>query len=521
MSIRRMTLGAGYRYLMSSVARADEARGASGLTAYYAAAGTPPGWFLGAGLAGLAGGVGIQEGTEVTEEHLWRMLGMLQDPVTGAQLGRPPVGGHAAYVDSDEKGRTRLPVAGFDLTFSAPKSVSTAWALADPATREAIHEAHRRAVRLVIGYAEQRVFASRSGKGGVVQEDVRGVVAAAFDHWDSRAGDPQLHTHVVVLNRVQTLDGAWRTIDSRALFRSTVGLSELYQGLLSDCLTEALGWGWEPRERAHSPVPRWEVAGVPQALMDEFSQRSSVIEQAKERLVSSFVASRGRQPTAREVIRMRQQATLETRPEKQHTPLVELVRVWRGRAAPFVGDEQASFVRSLAGRNDLPALRFEDLEESLLASVGGVALGVVAGHRATFTRANVYAEVLRQLHGVRFAGPSERVVVADRVTDLAIGQALRLTPPDVEVLPARLTRADGTSRLRPRDSEVYSTVEILDAETRLVEAGRRTDGPGVHPAVAQAVCALSLPGTERVLSPDQVTAAVSYTHLTLPTSDLV
>ena len=118
------------------------------------------------------------------------------------------------------------------------------------------------------------------------------MVAAAFDHWDSRAGDPQLHTHVVVMNRVQTLDGVWRTIDSKALFRWTVGLSELYQGVLSDCLTEALGWGWEPRERAHSPVPRWEVAGVPQPLMDEFSQRSSMIEQATDAAVAAFVAER-------------------------------------------------------------------------------------------------------------------------------------------------------------------------------------------------------------------------------------
>ena len=136
MSIRRMTLGAGYRYLMSSVARGDVARGASGLTAYYAATGTPPGWFLGSGLAGLDGGRGIPEGTQVSEEHLWRMLGMLQDPVTGAQLGRSPVGGHTAYADRDGQGRARRPVAGFDLTFSAPKSVSVAWALADPATRE-------------------------------------------------------------------------------------------------------------------------------------------------------------------------------------------------------------------------------------------------------------------------------------------------------------------------------------------------------------------------------------------------
>ncbi len=136
MSIRRMSLGAGYRYLMSSVARADgSGHAASALTRYYAESGTPPGRFLGRGLAGLDNGSGVAVGSPVSEEHLFRMLGMLQDPVTGEQLGRSPRRGGTAYIDS--RGVTRkapLPVAGFDLTFSAPKSVSVAWAVADETT---------------------------------------------------------------------------------------------------------------------------------------------------------------------------------------------------------------------------------------------------------------------------------------------------------------------------------------------------------------------------------------------------
>src|SRR6476469_7317205 len=119
MSIRRMTLGAGYRYLMSSVARMDEAGPAAGLQAYYAANGTPPGRFLGAGLAGLNNGQGVQSGSVVTEEHLWRMMGMLQDPVTGEQLGQAPPTQRAQAVD--HLARPKRPpqtVAGFDLTFS-------------------------------------------------------------------------------------------------------------------------------------------------------------------------------------------------------------------------------------------------------------------------------------------------------------------------------------------------------------------------------------------------------------------
>src|SRR4051812_32358163 len=199
MSIRRMTLGSGYRYLMASVARGDAGgRTSSPLADYYGEPGTPPGRFLGAGLAGLDDGRGVATGSTVSEEHLWRMLGMLQDPVTGSPLGRAPGVERTAYVDGLKRQR-RAPktVAAFDLTFSAPKSVSVAWGLADEATRQRIYAAHVAATELVIKYAEQNAFATRTGRGGVVSEDVRGVVAAAFDHWDSRAGDPQLHTHDV------------------------------------------------------------------------------------------------------------------------------------------------------------------------------------------------------------------------------------------------------------------------------------------------------------------------------------
>jgi hypothetical protein len=160
-SIRRMTLGSGYKYLMSSVAQSDGAsQHSSALTRYYAESGTPPGRFIGQGLAGLGNGIGIDPGTQVTEEHLFRMLGMVQDPLTGEQLGRPPRAQKAPYAERvrtrinteteglsvDErdaavlsiKGEERIAeakiaraVAGFDLTFSAPKSVSVAWALAD------------------------------------------------------------------------------------------------------------------------------------------------------------------------------------------------------------------------------------------------------------------------------------------------------------------------------------------------------------------------------------------------------
>ncbi len=512
MSIRRMSLGAGYRYLMSSVARSDGGGAAvSALTRYYAESGTPPGRFLGAGLAGLAHERGAAAGSTVTEEHLWRMLGMLQDPVTGEQLGRPPIA-RREWIDC--YGRTRkpaLPVAGFDLTFSAPKSVSVAWALADPATREAIHTAHLEALEFVIAYAESNVFASRSGPGGIVQEDIRGVVAAAFDHWDSRAGDPQLHTHVVVMNRAQTADGLWRTLDSRALFKEAVGLSELYNGVLSDLLTASLGWGWEPARRRHSPVPKWEVTGVPQRLRAEFSQRTSAIEETTKVLVERFVASHSRQPTAREVIQMRQQATLETRPDKHLRPLAEMVAGWRRRAIPAIGQDQSGWVAALAGRNDLPLLTSADVTDAMSQDVARLAVEAVSESRATFTRSNVFAEAIRQVHGVRFARPAERVRVVERVTDLALDQSVLLTPPELTQVPQTLQRTDGTSRLRPRNASRYTTQDLLDAETRLVDAGRAVNGPSVAPAVAKGICALPIDGVNHPLSVEQAAAVCSVT----------
>ncbi len=209
-SLRRMTLGSGYRYLMESVAVGDGALGrTSNLTHYYATSGTPPGVFLGAGLRGLDDGRGVMPGSQVTEQHLFNLLGMCADPITGKALGRQPNRTHlslthrvaqriaaipATHIDTERaeerarieteeraKGGTfRTPVAGFDLTFSPSKSVSTAWALADRNTKAQIYACHRRAIEVVLTFAEREVFHSRSGTNGVVQEDVEGVVAAAF-----------------------------------------------------------------------------------------------------------------------------------------------------------------------------------------------------------------------------------------------------------------------------------------------------------------------------------------------------
>jgi len=125
-----------------------------------------------------------------------RLFARGEDPVTRVQLGQSP------HVYSGAEDRRR-PVAGFDCTFTAPKSVSVLWALADHPIREVIYAAHRRAINDVIGLVQRDVAKTRVGTNGVAQVEVAGVVAAAFDHWDSRENDPNLHTHVVIANRAQ------------------------------------------------------------------------------------------------------------------------------------------------------------------------------------------------------------------------------------------------------------------------------------------------------------------------------
>jgi conjugative relaxase-like TrwC/TraI family protein len=497
-SIRRISLGGGYRYLIESVAAGDGAAGRSNsLARYYAESGTPPGVFMGAGLADLDGGRGVEPGLLVTEQHLENMLAACADPISGQPVGTTPKapGGGA-------------PVAGFDLTFNPSKSVSVAWALADEGTKTVIYDSHRRAIEFVLSYAEREVFHSRSGANGIVEEDVTGVTAAAFTHWSSRSDDPQLHDHVVVWNRTKSVsDGRWRTLDSRAIFKATTTLSELHQGVLSDLLTQALGVGWDARTRRHSTRPRYEITGVPETLMDEFSQRADQIDQWRADRVAAFVAARGRQPTPVEQMRIHQQGTLATRPGKTHHSLAELTDAWRQRADPHVRRErQVAWVSGLKDRNDLPLLRADDLREPILADAAQAILAEVAERHATFSRMNLLAEAHRTLHGVRFASPQDRVAVAERITTLATEQSLLLAQPHLHHTPAMYLRADGTSRLRPGSRSVYTTEALLDAEKRLLDAGRLTLGPAIRVATVATVTEPNLPGRSYGLSIDQALA---------------
>jgi hypothetical protein len=144
-----------------------------------------------------------------------------------AKHGREPIDARelAGQIAKDSRPRTQT-VAGYDLTFSPVKSVSTLWAVAEPAVAAAIERAHQAAVNDALAFIEQHALFTRTGPRGIRQVNVRGLLATAFTHRDSRAGDPDLHTHVAVANKVQTLEGRWLSIDGRVLFKANVAASE-------------------------------------------------------------------------------------------------------------------------------------------------------------------------------------------------------------------------------------------------------------------------------------------------------
>jgi conjugative relaxase-like TrwC/TraI family protein len=152
--------------------------------------------------------------------------------------------------------KDRLP--GFDVTFSVPKSFSVLWATADERTARLIRDAHERAVEAALGFLEREASFTRLGTDGHTAARGAGFVAAAFRHRMSRAGDPQLHAHVLVANLIRTPDGRWRTLDAQRLYRRAKTAGYLYQANLRAELTRELGVSWREVHRGAA-----EIAGVP------------------------------------------------------------------------------------------------------------------------------------------------------------------------------------------------------------------------------------------------------------------
>lgn len=400
----------------------------------------------------------------------------------GEQHGRAPL--HDGELSGFLARQSRLEsasVAGFDLTFSPVKSVSSLWAVADRAVSAQIEAAHDAAVAKTLAHLEATAVYTRLGRNGARQVDVTGLVAAQFTHRDSRAGDPDLHTHVAIANKVQTLEGRWMALDARMIYRAAVTASEYYNTALEAEITARIGGRFAERETAAGKRPIRELAGVDEQLMRRWSTRRKAIEAATGDLAAQFVTAHGRVPTAVETLRLAQQATLATRQAK-HEPrsLAEQRQVWRAQALAVLGG-QSSLAAML--RDVHATVAAEPVTAGLLDELAAETVATVAAGRARWRAANLHAEAIRQVRAVGIDPGqvleqaqlvAQRAMSSDHST--AIGADTDVIPD--EQVPASLRRVDGTSQFRVAGGQLFTSPAVLAAERRILvvagQAGART-----------------------------------------------
>jgi len=396
-----------------------------------------------------------------------------------AEHGRDPEDARelAATIAKHSRPKTTA-VAGYDLTFSPVKSVSTLWSVADPKTAAVIERAHRAAINDALGFIESKALFTRLGTNGVRQVNVRGLVATAFTHRDSRAGDPDLHTHVAVANKVQTLDGKWRAIDGRVLFKATVAASEVYNTALERHLVDALGVRFAERTNPDARMrPVREVVGVDAALNTRFSKRRLRVEDRRKELATQFQASHGRPPTPVETLQLAQQATLETR-EAQHEPrsLAEQRDAWSREAVEVLGSAQRlkQMIRGALNPAGAAALL---ADSDWFAKTTARVVATMEGTRATWQCWHVYAEAQRQVRATNVPTNLVSNVVDLLVSEVLEGHSVNLARPSdgVEEKP-ELRRVDGASVYTVAGADLFTSAKVLAAEKRLVEAAGRRDG---------------------------------------------
>ena len=362
------------------------------------------------------------------------------EPVDGADFialmeGRHPGTGRWLRPEGAGGGRG----GGIDATFSAPKSVSTVWALGDPWQRKQIEQAHGRAVEQTIRHLRDHVpVVRRRYNSQVVEEHAKDVIATEYRHTTARgvsgaqAPDPQLHSHVVITGAVRE-DDRIVAVASRPIFRSARELGAFYRAALADELTRE---GYAIEQGTGKDGRYFEIAGVPRELCEAFSGRSREVARAAER----FRARYGRAPERGELRNL----ALENRRAKELTTRSDLQRVWAetGRAHEFGADEAVRLI----GASERPAAEraIEDRVEAKLTE-----------QHAVFDERDLRAAVLEQAAGEM--APDEALTVARemvrdrRVLTLEGGRMTTLAvarPGAGDRAPRRPTRAARKPRRR-------------------------------------------------------------------------
>lgn len=375
-------------------------------------------------------------------------------------------------------------VAGYDLVFAPAKSVSVLWAVGGEEARKEIEAAHHEAIEETMAFLEKEATYTRRGRNGVRQEDVEGgLVYTTFRHYDSRNGDPQLHDHVVVSNKVMGVDGKWSSLDGRLLYQFNVAASEHYNRTVMEKVCTRLGVGVTDRKVA-GDRPVIEIAGVDVAAIEAGSSRSGDIKPALDKLVQKFTEDHGYAPNTKAMIALAQQATLDTRPEKKAARrLSELVSEWTeefaqipgmvvGPAAIEKAQAHRHDARDAAEREGKPLVTHADEVDPALEAAGVIL--TLERSRGVWGEHHIDAEARRRL-GSKFGELPIPKDLIEQVKARAIDQfSLRITAttPASEIEELRLR--NGASRYGKVHSTLYTSSGVLHSEDRLLTAAQRT-----------------------------------------------
>ncbi len=383
---------------------------------------------------------------------------------------------HRAPADSEVAGllggekRTRAqPVAGFDLVFTPQKSVSLLWGLGSDEVRRTVESVHDQAVSATLAWVEAEAGRTRRGAGGVRQIDTEGLVVARFDHYDNRTGDPNLHTHATVSNKVLGADGRWSALDARVLYAVGMAGAARYNAIVVAGLRRELGVAFTDRSRGPGKAAVQEVAGITDAVVADFSRRADIVARTEE-LTAQYRACHGHRPGRVAQLQLAQQAVLDTRSAKAAPRSLAAMREdWATQAAAHTaGEVPADWVdRLLAAhrRTPPPVVVFDPAE------VAAAAVATVSRRRATWTEANLRTAVEDAVSRHPFDTPQAAREAVEQVVTVARDEAsVRLTVDPDGPAPGTAARLDGSSVYTVHAQARFTSTAVLDAERDLVDA---------------------------------------------------
>ena len=370
-------------------------------------------------------------------------------------------------------------MAAFDLTFSAPKSVSVLFAIGEPALAGALVEAHDQAVDAAVGYLEREACRVRRGRGGVRREVGEGFVAAAYRHRMSRAEDPQLHTHVVAANMARSADGRWTALDATPIYQHAKAAGFLYQAHLRAAVRERLPWvHWGPVRSGMAEIEQL----APEVLREFSTRRRQIVERERELVAAGVDVGDGGREAIAHATRSRKRDGIDTAPWRD---------VVRARAA-----EHGLGARELAALVLGPA-RTPELPEPQRVSVELARAGGLTERQNTFAKREAVM-AWAAAHGQGAAAEAVERAAAQFLTRtdvvVASDSGGRFTTSDLLaheheiVTGAQARRGEGTGRLDSAlvDAALVNAAHTPTTEQAHVVRGVTSSGHGVETVEALA-----------------------------------